>query len=223
MSEKVVIGDAVLYHGDSTDWLDPFPKVDAVMTDPPYGEVNRDDGGLRKLDKGVADESSCLEIASIRRWQAETFYVFCGVSQISELRNNLTNDGYTVRLGGWEKTNPSPMNGDRLWLSGFEACVFGRSKGAVFNEFCKTAIWRGPSERETEHPTQKPLWLMTKLISASTKPGQLVADPFMGSGTTGVACANLGRKFIGIEIERKYFDIACERIDAAYAQGRLFA
>ena len=70
------------------------------------------------------------------------------------------------------------------------------------------------------HPTQKPLRLLKwclEFVAGS------ILDPYMGSGTTGVACANLGRKFIGIEIERKYFDIACERIDNAYRQQRMFA
>jgi site-specific DNA-methyltransferase (adenine-specific)/modification methylase len=71
------------------------------------------------------------------------------------------------------------------------------------------------------HPTQKPVGVMEWCIK-KLKNSELVIDPFMGSGTTGVACANLGRKFIGIEIEPKYFDIACERIAAAYAQQRLF-
>jgi DNA modification methylase len=81
------------------------------------------------------------------------------------------------------------------------------------------------ANRDTDasgHPYQKPLEVMAWLI-AKVRGGGAICDPFMGSGTTGVACANLGRKFIGIEIEPKYFDIACERIAAAYAQGRLFA
>ena len=77
------------------------------------------------------------------------------------------------------------------------------------------------SEGEKQHPTQKPLALMAWCMKWIA--GKTVLDPYMGSGTTGVACANLGRKFIGIEIERKYFDIACERIDNAYRQQRMFA
>ena len=77
------------------------------------------------------------------------------------------------------------------------------------------------SKERTAHPAQMSKKLATDLIYSYG--GNTVLDPFMGSGTTGVSCANLGRKFIGIEIERKYFDIACERIEAAYAQGRLFA
>jgi DNA modification methylase len=74
-----------------------------------------------------------------------------------------------------------------------------------------------------DHPTQKPVRVMEWAVSLLPEPALSILDPFMGSGTTGVACANLGRKFIGIEIEPRYFDIACTRIDAAYAQLRLFA
>ena len=84
-------------------------------------------------------------------------------------------------------------------------------------------IWRFPPCREDEqHPTRKPVQLMNYLVRLSVRPGGIAVDPFMGSGTTGVACMNLGRKFIGIEIERRYFDIACERISRAQAQGVLF-
>jgi site-specific DNA-methyltransferase (adenine-specific) len=77
--------------------------------------------------------------------------------------------------------------------------------------------------RNRQHPNEKPLGLVDHFISLHSTKGQTVLDPFMGSGTTGVSCANLGRKFIGIEIETKYFDIACRRIAEAYAQPRLFA
>ena len=78
--------------------------------------------------------------------------------------------------------------------------------------------------RNSEHPCPKPIGFMRKLVGRMTPSvDDVVLDPMMGSGTTGVACANLGRKFIGIEIERKYFDIACERIDNAYRQKRMFA
>lgn len=220
--DRVVIGNATLYLGDCREILPSHPKVDAVITDPPYGEVNRESAGLRSLDKQAADVVNGGELEAITGIEAESFYVWCGVSQVSELRDRFSSRGYTVRLGGWEKTNPSPMNGDRMWLSGFEACVFARRKGAVFNEFCKTAIWHGPTQSETEHPTEKPLWLFMKLANASSKQGQTILDPFMGSGTTGAACVNLGRKFIGIEIEPKYFEIACRRIEDAQRQQRMF-
>lgn len=84
-------------------------------------------------------------------------------------------------------------------------------------------LWRIPRDPAGDHPTPKPVALMERMVACSTDPGQRVLDPFMGSGSTGVACANLGRRFVGIEIDGRYFDLACERIEAAYAQRRLFA
>ena len=87
----------------------------------------------------------------------------------------------------------------------------------------KAAIWRHLVERGyKEHPTQKPAALICELLGQFTNPDQTILDPFMGSGTTGVACAKMGRKFIGIEIEPKYFDIACKRIEQAYKQPDMF-
>lgn len=217
------IGNATLYCGDARDILPTLGKVDAVVTDPPYGVVNRDSSGLRNLDKGAADiethtEQEILDVLVL----GETVYVWCGVEQVSAFRAGLVDRGYSTRLCVWEKTNPSPMNGQYLWLSAIESCVFGKRSGAYFSEFCKAPVFRGPSENKQEHPTQKPAWLMTRLVNASVKHGGTVLDPFMGSGTTGVACMNLGRKFIGVEINERYFDIACERIENAQRQERLF-
>ena len=84
-------------------------------------------------------------------------------------------------------------------------------------------IWRFPGERVSDlHPTQKPVRIMEHIVRLSVRTGGVCVDPFMGSGTTGVACMNLGRAFIGIEREPKYFDIACRRIEDAQRQGRLF-
>ena len=118
----------------------------------------------------------------------------------------------TTRVGCWEKSNPSPMNGTKLWLSGMEFCVFARKPKAVFNEHCKKALWRHPSGRSKIHPTQKPTALMEQLILASSNEGETVLDFTFGSGTTGVACKNTNRKFIGIEMDDKYFEIGKNRI-----------
>ena len=220
---REVIGDAVLYLGDCLEILPTLPKVDAVITDPPYGEVNRLTGGLRSLDKGIADLVTCSadEILNLVE-MGNSAYVWCGTEQISALRAGMILRGYSTRLCVWEKTNPSPMNGEHIWLSGIESCVFGKRRAAYFSEFCKVPVFRGPSEDKQEHPTQKPIWLMQRLVNASVDKGATAIDPFMGSGTTGVACMQLGRKFIGIEIEPKYFDIACERITNAQRQAKLF-
>jgi site-specific DNA-methyltransferase (adenine-specific) len=108
-----------------------------------------------------------------------------------------------------------------------EYIIWGTSGG--HNPDKKTAIYLPgvfqipvPPMTEREHSTQKPTQLLEEIVKVAPF-GETVLDPFMGSGTTGVACINLGRKFVGVEIERKYFDIACERIAAANRQERLFA
>jgi site-specific DNA-methyltransferase (adenine-specific) len=202
----------VIYHGDCREILPSLPKVDLVLTDPPYGEVNQEDSGLRCLDKGSADEIKGGELEAILSIDSDCFYVWCGTEQVSLLRAGFVARAFSTRLGIWEKTNPSPMNGQFIWLSGLEACVFAKRNGAPFNEFCKSAIWKGPTESVTEHPTEKPIWLFHKLILASSNQSQTILDPFMGSGTTLRAAKDLGRKAIGIEIEERYCEIAARRL-----------
>ena len=222
--KKIEIGLATLYLGDCAEVLPTLGQVDAVVTDPPYGVVNRESDGLRSLDVGVADIVDFDEqwIASEFARLANSVYIWCGTEQVSGYRKALVDAGMTTRLCVWEKTNPSPMNGQHLWLSSIETCVFGRRKGAVFNEHCASPVWRTATQPKEFHPTAKPISLMEVQIKASTNDGQIVLDPFMGSGTTGVAAVQMGRKFIGIEREPKYFEIACKRIEDAQRQEKLF-
>lgn len=206
-----------LMQGDCLERMKEIPdgSVDMVLTDIPYGEVNQKSSGLRKLDRGNADtcninlEQMVNECVRVCRG---SFYIFCGTEQISELVRLFKSHKLTTRLGAWEKSNPSPMNGDKLWLSGMEFCVFARKPKAVFNERCQKALWKNPVGRSKIHPTEKPVALMERLIKASSKEGETVLDFTMGSGTTGVACVNLNRKFIGIELDNYYFDTAKRRI-----------
>jgi site-specific DNA-methyltransferase (adenine-specific) len=211
-------GRIVLFRGDCLEVLPTLEagSVDAVVTDIPYGAVNRDSGGLRNLDKGSADDETFgLDEIAHHAWRiGRSVYIFCGTEQVSELRACLVVLGMTTRLCIWEKSNPSPMNGERFWLSSIECCVFGRKAKAYFSEYCKSAVWRGPVERDQVHPTQKPLWLIERIVSASCPTSGVVLDCCMGSGTTGVACAHLNRRFIGIEIDAGYFEIARKRIQA---------
>lgn len=124
----------------------------------------------------------------------------------------------------WDKVNPGL--GWRFRRQHEMVMVAHRSGGKLaWNEDIEPQpnVIRLSKPRDDQHPNIKPTELVERFIRQHTGQNGVVCDPFMGSGTAGVACANLGRKFVGIEIERKYFDIACERIAAAYAQGRLFA
>ena len=214
----------MLHLGDCLDVMQDIPdgSVDMVLSDIPYGEVSQKSSGLRKLDRGNADaceiDLTKMVFESVRVCHGSQ-YIFCGTEQISIIVTLFKSYGLTTRVGAWEKTNPSPMNGTRIWLSGLEFCVFARKSNSTFNEHCKKALWQAPSGRSKIHPTQKPVALMERLITASTNPGETVLDFTCGSGTTGVAAANTGRRFIGIEMDADYFAIAQSRIQKAQADA----
>lgn len=203
---------------DCMEGMRQFPNkcIDLVVTDIPYGVVNRGDNGLRSLNKGNADvltfEVTDL-IHELCRITKGSMYIFCGTEQVSEIRKKMIGVGMSTRLCIWEKTNPSPMNGQHMWLSGVECCIYGKFKGAVFNEHCKNTVFRYPCGRNKIHPTQKPLALIKRFVLASSNEGDLILDPFMGSGTTAIACLEENRNFLGFEIDDLYFKKAVERIE----------
>lgn len=177
-------------------------KATMTITDIPYNEVNRKSNGLRGLDKGYADSSvinldkflCCLE-----KLTTGSIYIFCGTEQVSFIRRRLVELKLSTRLCIWEKNNPSPMNGQYIWLSGVECCVYGKKKNAVFNEHCKNTVFKYPVVNKQIHLTQKPLNLMKYLINVSSNKNDLVLDPCMGSGQTILAAKILNRSAIGID------------------------
>ena len=190
-------------------------SIDLTVTDIPYGEVNRKSAGLRNLDKDKADVVNFNLpdlVDELCRLTKGSIYVFCGINQVSTIRETMTKNKMSTRLCIWEKTNPSPMNGDKIWLSGIECCVFGRFPKATFNEHCKNTVFRYPCGRNKIHPTQKPEELIERLVLASSNVGDLVLDPFSGSGTTAVVCKKTNRNFIGFELDKEYYDKAVDRI-----------
>ena len=218
-----------IIHADCMDILKQLPDkcINLVLTDIPYGEVNRDSNGLRDLDKGCADTvsfdlSELLE--HIIRINKGSVYIFCGIEQVSLIRKTLADNQYSTRLLIWEKTNPSPMNGDTIWLSGIECCVYGKLSGASFNEHCKNTVLKYPicNDKFKFHTTQKPLEMFSYLVRVSSNENDLVLDCFSGSGTTAVACHNLNRKFICIEKDEDYYNASIERLENAKAQMKLF-
>jgi len=219
MSDIVTIGDATLYHGDCLEVLPTLDKVDAVVTDPPYGINYKPVTRSTKKNDVYAGGSYKSDFSPIhgddREFDASMFLagacIFWGAQNYAHTLPSSNGWLAWVKTGGIKGFNMSEC--ELAWTN-----VLTSTK--VINH-----MWHG-FKRESEvgqkvlHPTQKPIVVMEWCIGFIDALD--ILDPFMGSGTTGVACAKLGRKFIGIEIERKYFDIACERIDAAYAQGRLF-
>jgi site-specific DNA-methyltransferase (adenine-specific) len=230
----VTIGDATLYLGDCREILPTLPKVDAVVTDPPYGSDDTHSGHLASVvlrngeparqALGFAGISQEAATELVVAWTdiAARWVVF--TSEWKYLKA-FDDAGLLVRFGIWRKPDGAPQfTGDRPG-TGWEAIAICHRAGKKrWNGGGKHAFYTWPKgQNDSGHPTGKPIGLLSELVADFTDATETVLDPFMGSGTTGVACANLGRKFIGIEIEPRYFDIACERITAAYAQQRLFA
>ena len=199
--------------------------VNCIITDIPYNECNRQSNGLRKLDKDKADVGD-FDIIDLTKNLCDktkgSIYMFCGINQVSTIRQTMMNEGLSTRIIVWEKTNPSPMNGNKIWLSGIELCVFGKKSKATFNLHCKNTVLRYPCGVNKIHPTQKPIALMSYIVNASTKEGDTVLDPFIGSGTTAIACIREKRNFIGFELNKEYYDKACKRIQLEMAQPSLF-
>jgi site-specific DNA-methyltransferase (adenine-specific) len=234
MTEKVVIGNAELYCGDCLEILPTLPKVDAVVTDPPYGDEDTHKGHLSAVTlKNGEPARRALGFSGISRTDAvDMAKAWCQVSRgwvvfTSEWKflHAIDEAGLLVRFGIWRKPDGAPQfTGDRPG-TGWEAVAICHGPGKKkWNGGGKHAFWNVPKgENKSGHPTGKPIRLFSEIVHDFTNRGDCVLDPFMGSGTTGVACMNLGRKFIGIEIEPKYFDIACRRIEDAQRQERMFA
>ena len=209
MSEIVTIGNATLYHGDCLEIMPTLGKVDAVVTDPPYGIGEH--GGAQR-NRGAKGYSKHENLG----WDnftpdAKYFEEILKHGSVQVIwGGNYFSDKLPPSMGWlyWQKKMGGDFSdGELAWTS----------RKAAVREFTKC-----PKGMDRTHPCEKPVQLMEWCIDY-TKTNNSILDPFMGSGTTGVACMNLGRKFIGIELERKYFDIACERIDMAQRQTRLFA
>lgn len=218
MSYQLVTGDCREVLATMKD-----ASVDCVVTDIPYNQVNRPIGDgfdkVRSFDKGEAD-STPVNVRWVARELARvccgSIYVWCAQEQLSALLRAFQGRGLTTRSIVWEKTDPSPINGQYLWLSGIEMCAFARNSNAWFGRFCRNTVLRGPIERNIDwHPTPKPVWLMRELVTASCPVGGTVLDPFMGSGSVGYAALSEGRRFIGIERNATWAEKARLRLNAA--------
>lgn len=198
-------------------------KVELTLTDIPYGVVNRDSNGLRNLDKQNADIETfnLIEFLNeVYRITKGTVIIFCAKEQLSTIYEFFSNKKGTVRQLIWEKTNPSPMNGQYVYLSGIENAVWFKKRGGVFNAHCKNTVFRFPNGSNKIHPTQKNLQLIKQLIRENSNEKDMVFDPCMGSGTTCLAALMTGRSFVGIEIDEDYYSIAKQRVETFYEERK---
>jgi site-specific DNA-methyltransferase (adenine-specific) len=206
--------------GDCLEVMKDIPdkSVNMILTDIPYAEVNRTSNGLRNLDKGDADILTFdldIFIKECNRICSGSIYIFCGWSQLGKIKSYFMDNSLSTRVIIWEKSNPSPMNGEYIWLSGIEPCVYAKNKNATFNGKCLNSVLKYPIEhnkRYEKHPTEKSIKLFERIIQISSNEKDIIFDPCFGSGTTLLAAKNLKRNFIGIEISEKYCEIARQRL-----------
>jgi site-specific DNA-methyltransferase (adenine-specific)/modification methylase len=214
-----VIGDATLYLGDCLEVLPTLGRVDAVVTDPPYG-IGYDKSAAEKSGTKFGSAFAAKRVYNSTGWDD-------AIAQTA-IDTALEVSRWAVVFGG----NYYSLPPSSCWL------VWDKEINGQFAD-CELAwtnldkpvrrirhMWNGgirkDQEPRTAHPTQKPLGVMKWCIEHLPTDVVTILDPFMGSGTTGVAALQLGRKFIGIELDPGYFDIACKRIEQAWKQPRLF-
>lgn len=235
---KEVIGDCELYLGDARDILPSLAPVDLIVSDPPYLvskggfasnlQLEGGFGGWMKEYGNQGDIVACdidfddwaPLVFSALRPNAQAYFMSNG-RNLKDMQIAAEGAGFRLHtILVWDKRTALP---NKYYQNITEFALF------MFKGKARTI--RDPSSKnlvsifqrdESDHPTEKPVLLMELWIGNSSQPGDTILDPFMGSGTTGVACVRMGRKFIGIELDEGYFDIACERMRKAYAQPDFF-
>lgn len=234
----------IIYNQNCIEGMALLPDkcIDLVVTDPPYiisKHSNFAVGGswndasrkeYRKTppktdfgewDKQALDLNSIFVMLNRVLKDGGTAILFYDMWKMQELKEEAESNGFKqFRLCRWDKTNPVPVNSKTNYLSNaseYFITVVKGSKPCFHSEYDK-GIYTMPicsGNERTKHPTQKPILLIQQLIEKHSDPGDLVLDPFLGSGTTAVAAYNTNRHYIGYELDNQYFDICCDRLDAA--------
>lgn len=226
-----------LINGNCFEYISKIPKgsIDLILTDIPYivSTTNnfatmKDRTGRNGIDFGAWDKdfdvsqlSTLVPLLSLNG----SIVLFHSFEQYGVVRKTFEGAGLVCKDKIiWQKSNPMPRNRDRRYICDCEMASWYTRRGAKWcfnrqNPIYESMVMRYPSESggayKRYHPTQKTLSLISYLIKIHSNEGDVVLDPFMGSGTTGVACANNNRSFIGIELCEEYYNIASERINVA--------
>lgn len=206
-------------------------SVDLVVTDPPYN-ISRDNNftsmGRSGIDFGQWDKNAdlfswILQLNRIVKKNGSVF-IFNDWKNLGDISRVLDENGFETKdVVRWVKNNPMPRNRDRRYVVDYEFGIWAVKKGSkwVFNRQndsydrpeIKSGLTPKSEKKWGSHPTQKPVYVMEQIIQRHSNDGDVILDPFMGSGSTGVASLNLNRDFIGIELSKEYFDIAKNRIE----------
>jgi len=235
---KEVIGDCTLYLGDAMEIMPALDPAHLCVSDVPYALTT---GGVSKSSKTMSGIFAAHNYANDGQLIMATVpfpemmqaiygalvndadcYVMANDKNVYPLTDAAHKAGFGFHnLLVWDKITPTP---NRWYMKNLEFTVYlwkGRAR-TINNPGAKQLI-RGGVEKVTDHPTEKPVPVMAEYIRNSSQRGEVVLDPFMGSGTTGVAAAQLGRRFLGIELDEAHFETSCERIEAAYSRPDLYS
>lgn len=224
-----------LYHGDAREVLPNVGSVSSMITDPPYGIVNKFGSqtgsakeGSRALEFDWDDPEITATVVEVlamglRRVDPKgSVFCFCGGDQFGLVMSTIRSHGFIAKPAVWLKQCPPPPCKGNWWPSGFEFAVYGYRSGAFFGDTdpkrCNVFhydSYRHGNSGKVDHPTQKPLALMNRLVTSIVGPGGIVIDPFAGSGSTLVAAKNEGRKAIGVEINERYCEMIANRLSQA--------
>ncbi len=235
--------DITLINGEALEEMDKLieqgVKVDAVITDPPYNLVEKQGGSIHLFRQNEVDgndtytkETMAFDVGfNTKEWlkkiplilkKGGNIIIFNDWENMGDIAKELRKLKIKVKtLGHWQKTNPQPAEWKRRFVAGREYFLHATKQGGKYtfnvNKLNKGVFEYGLTKKSEKisgkHPNQKPVELMEEFIKITTNEDDIVLDPFMGSGTTLVACQNLNRRGIGIELEKKYFDIATDRLN----------
>jgi len=212
-----------LYHGDCLEIMPMLEPVDLVLTDPPYDpkthngailDIPIDFEPINNINKMVS-----LFLSLSKRWVIS----FCPLELLGEYK--FASGECWVRAGIWDRIiNMPQISGDRPAQACEGIAIMHPVGKKIWNGGGKAGIWRHRVERGfKKHPTQKPMTLFSELLLNFAKDNETILDPFFGSGTTGIVCEEFSLKWIGIEIEEKYCEIAAKRIEKERSQLKLWS
>lgn len=228
-----------LYLGNAYTVIDELikenVKVNHIITDPPYNISHENNFNTLKCPRQGVDFGEWDKSFDLFSWISKyekildkngSMIIFCSYRYISFIIKTMEESNLEVKdVLVWKKSNPMPRNIERRYVQDMEFAIWGVKKGAkwVFNKDKEKPYMRSMFETSTVsgnertiHPTQKSLHLMQDIIKIHTNRDDVIIDPFMGSGTTGLACLNLNRKFIGIELDKNYFNLSAERLNKLF-------
>ena len=218
-----------LYHGDCLKIMDKLieegVKVDAIITDPPYG-MNFVSNHRKQKYSPIKNDNSLdflpLIMSNINHILKDNshIYIFCSWHNVDIFKQEFEKYFKLKNIIVWEKNNTSMGDLKGSYASKHELILYGHKGRRLINGFRNPDIIKANRTNNKLHPTQKPVDLLELFINKSTDENEIILDMFMGSGSTGVACMNTNRKFIGIELDKDYFDIGKNRIEEAYQEKK---